>query len=126
MDHLKPTQLTTLRGLLTQRLRTLRGEVDAAETGRRADASAAAHEVTDRKDEASAQQLAEVDSAQEARDLNEMAKVEAALLRLNTGAYGQCMDCGEPIVLPRLMVEPAAQRCAHCQLLRERDEARSH
>jgi DnaK suppressor protein len=101
------------------------GRVGSAEALRRDAALSASHEVTDRKEEASVLQSAELDGAQEARDLDEIAQVEAALLRLSTGRYGQCVDCGDPIVLPRLLVQPAAQRCALCQLVKERAELRS-
>jgi len=41
--------------------------------------------------------------------------VEAALHRLDAGTYGDCAVCAEPISLQRLLVQPAAQRCAACQ-----------
>ena len=63
--------------------------------------------------------VAEVDSAQQRRDLDELREVEAALHRLDVGSYGDCADCGEPIALQRLRVQPAAQRCAACQTARE-------
>jgi DnaK suppressor protein len=125
MNLLKPTDLTTLRDLLNLRLLVLRGEVEAAQVLRRETAAATDHEVTDRKDEASKQQGAELDSAQDERDRDEIIRIEAALQRLSTGSYGQCADCGEPIVLPRLMVQPEAQRCALCQLVHERAPLRS-
>jgi DnaK suppressor protein len=125
MNLLKPMELTTLRNLLTHRLAVLRDEVAAAENTSREAANASDHDVIDRKEEASIQQMAELDSAQEERDRDEIAQVEAALQRLSTGSYGQCVDCGEAIVLPRLMVQPQAQRCAPCQLGHERAELRS-
>ena len=42
-------------------------------------------------------------------------EIEAALKRLDTGAYGICEDCGEEIGLARLMASPTAQLCVHCQ-----------
>jgi len=44
-----------------------------------------------------------------------MSQVEAALRRLDAGTYGDCAGCGEPIPLQRLLVQPAAERCAACQ-----------
>jgi len=48
-------------------------------------------------------------------DADEMAAVEAALHRLDANQYGDCMECGEPMGLQRLLVQPAAARCAACQ-----------
>lgn len=41
--------------------------------------------------------------------------VEAALARIASGTYGQCIDCGRTITLARLEVSPEAARCMHCQ-----------
>ncbi len=37
-----------------------------------------------------------------------------ALARLKDGEYGICMSCGEPIVLGRLEIDPAATHCVRC------------
>ena len=115
MDLPTQTHLKTLRDLLTYRLQELRAEVHAAELARREPLAAGGREVTDRKDEAALQQLSDLGGAQAQRDLDEMAQVEAALHRFDNGTYGDCADCGEPIPLQRLLVQPAAQRCAACQ-----------
>jgi DnaK suppressor protein len=115
MDLPTQTHLTTLRDLLTYRLQALRAEVHAAEQAQRDPADAATHEVADRKDEAAQRLRSDLEDAQEQRDVDEMAQVEAALHRLDAGIYGDCADCGEPISLQRLLVQPAAQRCAPCQ-----------
>jgi len=115
MDIATQTHLTTLRNLLTYRLQELRSDVHAAEQAQREPAAAGVDEVTDRKDEAAQQQFSELDEAQELRDIDEMAQVEAALHRLDLGVYGDCAVCSEPISLQRLVAQPAAQRCAACQ-----------
>ena len=53
------------------------------------------------------------------RDLDELRQVRAALFRIDSGAYGDCVDCGESIAFERLQVQPAAERCASCQVLHE-------
>jgi DnaK suppressor protein len=125
MDLPTQTHLKTLRDLLSYRLAELRTEVHAAELARRESTDAGAHDVVDRKDEALQDQLAHVDSAQAQRDLDEAAEVAAALKRLDTGCYGDCADCGEPISLQRLLVQPAALRCAACQQSHEHAPQRS-
>ena len=125
MDLATQTHLTTLRDSLTLRLLELRADVHAAEQARRELTGSSVHEVTDRKDEAARQSIADLDGQQEQRDLDEMAGVQAALQRLDTTTYGDCSDCGEPIFFQRLQVQPAAQRCAPCQAAFEHVRVRS-
>ena len=55
------------------------------------------HVVLDRKDQADLMIQAGVDDAELTRDLTELAQIEAALRRLDTGRFGLCEDCAEPI-----------------------------
>ena len=48
----------------------------------------------------------------EARE--EMAKISAALARMDRGEYGLCVECGEPIDLGRLEAYPYADECIDC------------
>ena len=125
MDLALQTYLPALREALTYRLTELRAEVDAAQLARREARGAVTTEVSDQKDGALQQQLDGIDSAQEQRDIDELAQVELALKRLDAGTYGNCLDCNEPIPLERLRVQPATLRCAVCQLGHERTLARS-
>jgi RNA polymerase-binding protein DksA len=114
-----PTQahLTTLRDLLLYRRRELTSDVHAAEQALQAAVSSTpGAEVTTHAEGAAQFAQAEVDAAQEQRDRDELAQVDAALARLDQGVYGDCADCGEPIALQRLMAQPAAMRCANCQV----------
>jgi len=52
----------------------------------------------------------------EARVLRE---VRDALVRLDTGRYGQCDGCGQVIGAARLAALPMARRCLDCQRLSE-------
>jgi len=125
MDLAPQKHLTTLRDLLTSRLLELRAEVQSAEQAQRELTGASAHEVMDRKDEAAQRMSLDLGGVREQRDLDEMAEVQAALQRLDAGTYGDCLDCGEPISLQRLQVQPAAQRCAPCQTAFEHAAAHS-
>lgn len=49
------------------------------------------------------------------REQEEWAEVDAALLRLDEGAYGLCVSCGNAIAWPRLQAQPEAPRCIGCQ-----------
>ena len=41
--------------------------------------------------------------------------VDEALKRLDSGAYGACQACGEPIAMKRLRALPWARYCLACQ-----------
>ncbi len=124
MDLATQTHLTMLRDLLTYRQTELRAQVHAAQMARQ-ETVVDTTDVSDQKDGALQQQLGGIDSAQEQRDIDELAQVEFALKRLDAGTYGNCLDCNEPIPLERLRVQPATQRCAICQLGHERTLTRS-
>jgi len=51
-------------------------------------------------------------------------KVNAALRRLEEGAYGDCFECGEEIAPARLRALPFAVRCKDCEEARETAEQR--
>ena len=44
----------------------------------------------------------------------ELRKISAALLRLESGDYGICVECGQPIKEGRLQVYPYADECIEC------------
>jgi DnaK suppressor protein len=108
--------LTTLRKLLTCRIHELGTELHALEMAQGGAAlDGTSGDVTDRKDEAGELQRREIDAEGERVERAELRRCESALQRLDLGIYGDCCDCHEPIPLPRLLVQPDAQRCAACQ-----------
>jgi len=62
----------------------------------------------------------EVDLAQSDKDTIELQAIDEALARLAQGRFGLCTDCGEPIALARLRLEPQALRCIECAARSER------
>jgi DnaK suppressor protein len=50
----------------------------------------------------------------ERRRRQELARIEAALARVEEGAYGWCLGCGEPIAEGRLALDPAVTLCVAC------------
>ena len=48
------------------------------------------------------------------RDENRLARIEAALDRLDSGTYGFCDICAEPIAIRRLERDPAVLVCGAC------------
>ena len=73
-------------------------------------------------DWAAADAMAAQDIALVSRDLAELATVEEALVRIDDGSYGECVDCGNAIPFQRLAAYPAAKRCVACQERAERLE----
>lgn len=70
--------------------------------------------------------LVDVDLAEITRDVEEFREIEAALLRIAHGTYGQCIDCEVPIEEDRLTAVPAASRCYSCQEKFEAEDQREH
>jgi DnaK suppressor protein len=44
----------------------------------------------------------------------ELARIDAALRRLEEGDYGFCTVCGDPIASGRIGVDPSVEQCIHC------------
>ncbi|RMH59316.1 MAG: TraR/DksA family transcriptional regulator [Candidatus Hydrogenedentota bacterium] len=54
-------------------------------------------------------------------DQLQLEMVEAALERMGEGTYGLCLDCGEPIEIPRLEALPYARLCIACKTKEEQE-----
>jgi RNA polymerase-binding transcription factor len=54
----------------------------------------------------------------------EIAKISAALVRLDNGRYGICVECSEPIEAGRIKVYPYADECIDCARFDEHRRAR--
>lgn len=52
-----------------------------------------------------------------------MRKVDAALMRIKNGTFGECVECGDDIDLERLKARPIATQCITCKEGQERQEA---
>lgn len=53
------------------------------------------------------------------RDLKLRDQLYAALLRISNGTFGDCEECEEYIDIRRLLAQPAARFCFHCQSAKE-------
>ena len=52
--------------------------------------------------------------AEQRRRRSDLARIDAAFRRIEEGEYGWCGECGEPIGLRRLQVDPMATKCVSC------------
>jgi DnaK suppressor protein len=55
-----------------------------------------------------------------ANDRRLLELIDEALTRIEGGAYGECVHCGEPMQEKRLEAVPWARHCLRCQDLQER------
>lgn len=67
--------------------------------------------------------LSEADRSQAVLEAAQRQRTEvtAALTRLDDGAYGQCVDCGDSVPEGRLEAKPEAARCVRCQSKRDKN-----
>ncbi|RXJ72778.1 molecular chaperone DnaK [Veronia nyctiphanis] len=56
------------------------------------------------------------------REQKLLPKIRSALERIRVGSYGYCMETGEPIGIPRLLIRPTAEYCADVKSLMEMKE----
>ena len=53
------------------------------------------------------------------REKGEIEAIDNALIRIETGSYGHCEDCGKDIPVARLQALPTATTCLACGKARE-------
>lgn len=46
-------------------------------------------------------------------------KINEAIKRVHSNEYGYCIDCGKPIPIARLELEPSAEKCTPCKAATE-------
>ena len=115
-DELSESQLALLESNLREQQAELRAEVQEERAESDSDrARRSAREVQDRGDEANTGQWREANAAMMDHHADEISGIQAALSRLESGTYGLCVDCGEPIGFQRLQAYPSASRCLECQ-----------
>ena len=107
---------TEHKELLAQLARLRGGEVDRSE----ASTEHFGH-VEDSRAQAATER--EVEFAMDEHESAAIRAIDAALSRIKSGVYGECMDCGKDIPLARLKASPQSLRCIGCQEKREQSES---
>ena len=74
-----------------------------------------AGQVHDLQDESVADLLVDLDLAILDMHIEEIREIDAALMRIASGSYGQCIDCSTLIAEERMLACPTARRCQPCQ-----------
>ena len=110
---LEKEQLQQLRAALVTRQQELRAQLagtDASTKPVTLDQQSVGR--VSRIDAIQQQQMA-IANQQQANQL--LRRIELALQRLDTGDYGVCLTCEEPISFARLLAQPYATLCIDCQ-----------
>jgi DnaK suppressor protein len=117
-------QLSELRAMLVERhlaLRELiRQELLSSDEEHYIDLAGQVHDL---EEESVADLLIDLGLAVIDMHISEIRDIEAALRRINVGAYGVCVDCDDDIEVARLRAYPTAKRCLPCQENYERNHA---
>lgn len=117
---LNEKQLNALKRAIDARQEELVAEVRADVSRSRDEAGGArAGEVSDTKDQASAEQAVRLNVAELDLDLDQLSQIQAARTRLECGSFGVCTDCGSNIPYERLRAQLVALRCVDCQRINE-------
>jgi DnaK suppressor protein len=88
----------------------------AEDDGREADSDGEARDLADQASSSYAKELLFRKSSSDRKFLQ---LIDQALDRLETGDYGECQNCEEPIGLKRIQAVPWARLCIKCQELEE-------
>jgi DnaK suppressor protein len=59
------------------------------------------------------------------REQGLLAKIDAAIKKIENGEYGECRVCGEAIGVARLRARPVAELCIECKSEQEKLERRT-
>jgi DnaK suppressor protein len=110
------TRERDLRRNLMDRRREIEGEVRTRIRDGRTDRS---EEVLDEGDHSDAALQHGIDFALIQMKAETLARIDAALARLDAGTYGDCFDCGDEISGKRLRALPFAVRCIACEEKKE-------
>ncbi len=77
------------------------------------------HDVEEPLDHDFAEQAVELENGEVLSQIgleaeSEINKINRALIRMDEGIYGECVDCGASIPEARLKVRPYSSRCVQC------------
>ena len=115
------SEISTVRSRLAAEAEELSGEIDKAESDI---ADRLGDSVSDAGDDQADigaktyEREHELSLTYNARDL--LAQTERALARIESGTYGSCESCGQPIGKARLQAFPRATLCVSCKQREER------
>ena len=114
--------LTRFKKLLLEQRKQLQGNQKKALTG---DVHVDPDDFPDEIDTASSEVSLQFTGRLREREQGLLAKINAALKKIDDGEYGECMVCGEQIGVARLRARPVAELCIECKSEQEKLERRT-
>ncbi|WP_047042965.1 TraR/DksA C4-type zinc finger protein [Vibrio mexicanus] len=81
-------------------------------------------EFSDESDRASSEEQSAIALRIIDREQKLLPKIRQSLARLRAGDYGYCLESGDPIGIPRLLIRPTAEYCAEVKEQLENKEHR--
>jgi DnaK suppressor protein len=115
------SEISKVRSQLADEAEELRGEIDKAESEIADRLGDSVSDAGDDQADVGAKTYErehELSLTHNARDL--LAQTERALARIESGTYGSCESCGQPIGKARLQAFPRATLCVSCKQREER------
>jgi len=107
-----------IKRLLEQRKRQLTAEMQGMMRAVRHESRS--ERTADEQDVAESDTRSDIDLAVIQMKAETVARIDAALRRLDQGGHGDCVECGEKISIERLTALPFALRCRDCEESREK------
>ena len=114
----KSRRAQNIRLLLEQRKKQLAAEMQGLMRTVRHDSRS--ERGADEQDVAEADTRSDIDLAVIQMKAETVARIDAALKRLEQGGHGDCVECTEKISIERLTALPFALRCKDCEESREK------
>ena len=107
-----------LKRMLNDRRREVQSDIRSRVRDTRRDRSGDVREELERAD---ASTQGDIELALVQMRLHTVARIDDALVRLDAGKYGSCLECAREISEQRLRALPFAVRCQACEQRREQD-----
>ena len=114
----KSRRAQDIRRLLEQRKRQLNADMQGMMRTVRQESRG--ERSADEQDVAESETRSDIDLAVIQMKAETVARIDAALRRLDQGGHGDCVECGEKISIERLTAMPFALRCRECEASREK------
>jgi DnaK suppressor protein len=119
---LKKRDLQRFKKLLLEQREQLQGNQKKALSG---DIHVDPDDFPDEIDTASSEVNLQFTGRLREREQGLLAKVDSALMKIEQGSFGECVNCGEDIGVKRLKARPVAELCIECKAEQEQLEHRS-
>jgi len=79
-------------------------------------------DLNDENDRASMEEQNSISLRMFEREQRLLPKIQQSLKRIREGDYGYCLESGDPIGIPRLLLRPTAEYCAEVKAIQETKE----